>query len=422
MSLDVYLRGRRIGALHPGTGSEYSFAYSPELADGAPRSTQPLSYSLPVRAEPYGPEEIRPYVEGLLPEGERREEIARQLGVDPGDSYALIGELGHDCPGAVVFLPPGRTPEHREPDLLAWLGEDELEEAVGERSECLFDPGCEPRMRFALPGKRHKLALIRDQAEDRWAWPEPGAPSTHIVKPVSEECADFALNELACTMALRELGLPVAHAELATIAGRLCLVSKRFDRWGESAGAERLHQESFAQALGYLPDDIEGRGPGYAEASELLSAIGEEDSIESLFTISYCCFLIGCTDEVHSKHSSLLYTAEGPLLGPFYDIASTSVYEDQTEPRSLEEHVYRDSCLACLARVAIECNYPLEPSILMAIDTIAGLWRALDGVASRAQAEGWYAPVIDEVLQRVFSCLESLRDEMQILKPPGPLR
>ena len=428
MSLDVYLSGKRIGALYPGAPGAlypskekaYSFAYALDLVEETAAGTPLLSYSLPVRAEPYGPAETRPYIEGLLPEGERRERIANELGVHPDDGYALIAELGRDCPGAVTFLPKGRAPEPRDPDSLAWLSEDELEELVGEEPEWLFDPDCEQRMRFALPGKRHKLALIYDEQEDRWAWPEPGAPSTHIVKPESDECFDFAVNEMACTVALREMGLPVAHTELETIAGRRCLVSKRFDRWGEGTCVERLHQENLSQALGYTPEDLEGKGPGYAESRELLKAIGEEDSIKALFTVAYCRFLAGCRDEVHGRSSALLYTADGPLLAPFYDIASTSVYEDPTELISLEELAYRNSCLVGLARVAIECDYALEPSVLMAIKTIAGLYKSLNAVAERAKAEGWYEPVIDEVLERVLDCLKSFREEVQILKPPPP--
>ena len=426
MSLDVYLSGKRIGALYPGrreaiypTGSsEYRFAYLPEIVEEAPGAPL-LSHALPVRPEPYGPEETRPYIEGLLPQGDRREAIAEELGVDPGDGYSLIAELGRDCPGAIVFLPKARAPYPCDRDSLAWLDGDELEELVGEEPECFFDPEHERRMRFALPGERHKLALIRDEQEDRWAWPEAGAPSTHIVKPESEACPGFAINEMACTMALREMGLPVAHAELMEIAGRTCLVSKRFDRWGEGVAAERLHQESFSQALGYAPEDAEGKGPGYAESCELLKPLAEVDSIKALFAVSYCRFLIGCRDEVHGSSTSLLYTADGPLLAPFFDIASTAVYEDSTESLTFEDLVERNSCLAGLARVAIECDFALQPSLIMAIETIGNLYMALAGVAKRAKAEGWYEPVIDEVLTRVFDCAKSFREEVQILKPPS---
>jgi hypothetical protein len=81
-------------------------------------------------------------------------------------------------------------------------------------------------MRFALPGTSHKLALIRDESGERWAWPEPGAPSTHIVEPKGDS-----------------IGSPVAQSELDTVAGHPCHVFKRSDRRGESVGAERLHRE-----------------------------------------------------------------------------------------------------------------------------------------------------------------------------------
>lgn len=427
MSLDVHLGGKRIGSLHPSGGESLppsgrggcGFAYLPELAEeaaGAPL----LSYALPVRAEPYGPSDTCPYLEGLLPTGSRRRQIAAELGIDAGDSYELIAALGGDCPGGVTFLPEGEAPTTCDPGALAWLDEDELEELVAKgEPEHLFDSECEQRMRFLLPGEDHKLALIRDEQEDRWAWPEPGAPSTHIVKPESEDRPGMAVNEMACTLALREMGFPVVHTELGEVGGRPCLVSKRFDRWGEGAGVERLHQESLSQALGYLPQERESKGPGYAESRELLTALGEENSIQALFGVSYCRWLIGSRDEAHGSSSALLYTGSGPLLAPFYDISSASVYEDPTEPITLEELVRRNSCLVGLVQIAIECDYSLEGAVLAAIDTIGRLCKALGGVAKRAQAEDWYEPVIDEVLQRVFDCMKSLRDEMEILKPPS---
>jgi HipA-like protein len=426
VSLDVYLSGKRIGALHPGgreallpNGSDgCTFAYSLAAVEEAPGAPL-LSYSLPVRSEPYGPEDTRPYIEGLLPQGERRTAIADELEIDPANGYDLIAALGRDCPGAVTFLPKGSLEELGDPDSLVWLDEDELEELIGEEEpEAFFDPACEQRMRFALPGERHKLALVRDEQEDRWAWPSAGVPSTHIVKPESDEQPGFAVNEMACTMALREMGLPVAHTELVTIAGRRCLVSKRFDRWGDGPGAERLHQESLSQALGYGPYDAEGKGPGYAESRALLAAVGEQGTAEALFTLAYSKFLIGCRDSVHGKSSGLLYMPEGPLLAPFHDIVSTSVYEDPHELISLEEMVHRHSCLVGLTQVSIECEYVLQSALIMAVETNSGVCHALNVIGDRAREEGWYEPVIDEVLQRVIDCLKSFREEIEMLKPP----
>ena len=81
-----------------------------------------LSLSLPVREEPFSAAASRAYVEGLLPQGRRRDAIAAELGLDPGDGYGLIAELGGDCLGAVTFQEAGApAPEPPASDSPAWL-------------------------------------------------------------------------------------------------------------------------------------------------------------------------------------------------------------------------------------------------------------------------------------------------------------
>lgn len=415
MGLDVYLSGRRIGALSPDGEGGYSFAYATELVEkvaNAGAQGAQLSRSLPVRPEPYAHAETSAYVEGLLPEGPLRETIARELCVDPTDGYALIAELGRDCPGAVVFLPEGQVPEPREAGSLAWLGRDELEQLMTTPERGLIDPAQPERMRFTLPGERHKLALVHDETRNRWAWPEAGVPSTHIVKPEVGGQPDFAVNAMACTTALRIMGLPVAHTELKTIAGRRCLVSRRFDRWGEAAGAERLHQESFCQALGLPPEGDAVERCGYPQSCELLREIGEEDSIETLFAVAFCNHLFGSGDaSVHGKSSALLYTAGGPLLAPYPDVASTAVYESSRARPSIFGLVRRDSNLPELAPSAVGCDFEFQPSVVRGLETAAGLTEALKSVAGQAREEGWYARLIDRIPPRASPHVFWLEDE-----------
>jgi serine/threonine-protein kinase HipA len=218
LALDVYLRGKQVGSLRP-AGGGYEFAYAEEAlvaaGDGDGHSPARLSRSLSLRAEPFAYEEVRAYVEGLLPAGARRERIAAELGLDPADGYGLIAALGSDCPGAVVFLPEGAPPPRRPArEEIAWLEPRELEEVVATPPPRLFDPDRPQRMRFALPGERHKLALVLD-GERGWAWPEPGLPSTHILVPEPGERPGFALNEAGCLLALRTIGLPVINLDYA---------------------------------------------------------------------------------------------------------------------------------------------------------------------------------------------------------------
>ena len=105
----------------------------------------------------------------------------------------------------MTFLAEGERAAPRGEDALAWLEEDELAEALESPPERLFDPDRPQRMRFALAGERHKLALVRDEAGDRWAWPEPGAPSTHVLIPESGQHPEFALNEFVCAWAQRRV-------------------------------------------------------------------------------------------------------------------------------------------------------------------------------------------------------------------------
>lgn len=423
MSLDVYLRGKRIGGLFRAGEDGYHFGYRPEVLEEPDPSTVLLSHAMPLRAEPFGRDASRAYVEGLLPQGGRRRAIARELDIHPDDGYALIAELGRDCLGAVVFLPEGETPEPREAGDISWLTDAELEEVLQPRSPRLFDPERPQQMRFALPGGRHKLALVGDEQNGRWAWPEPGLPSTHIVKPEPPERPGIVANEHACTLAYRELGLPVAHTSIETIAGRPCLVSKRFDRWGEGPQVERLHQESFAQALRIAPDNAERRlatgVPMLSEVSKVLRAVGEAAAVETLMRTTFCDLLIGCT-ELRGDNAALLFGRDGPMLAPFYDIASTEVYgESRPRPIVIGEDVPPAPLLIDIRHTIELCGLEPQPALIESVRLMGPLCGALDALAKRAQEEDWYRRAIDDALQIALDRAIGFRDESVYLRPRG---
>src|SRR5206468_1879636 len=91
------------------------FIYLPEALSDT--SLPALSLSLPKRVEPYGDDESRPWFEGLLPEGEFRNLVARTLGTDPTDVSGLLGAIGGECAGAVTLWrkdQPRPEPDYRE--------------------------------------------------------------------------------------------------------------------------------------------------------------------------------------------------------------------------------------------------------------------------------------------------------------------
>jgi len=422
LSLDVHLHGRPVGGLFPLGESGYCFAYTPEAVEEFDPGTALLSNSLPLRSEPFGPDTTRAYIEGLLPQGTRREAIAAELGLDPADGYGLIAELGGDCLGAVTFLAEGETGEPPAADSFAWLSEAELEEVVRPVPSRIFDSSCPQRMRFALPGERHKLALVYDERAGRWAWPEPGVPSTHIVKPEPRDRPGLVANEHACTLAYRELGLPVAHTSVETIAGQSCLVSKRFDRWGDGPQTERLHQESFAQALGIAPDcerRLATGKPSLREASGLLRAIGEEAAVETLMRTTVCDLLIGCT-ELRGASASLLLGSDGPMLAPFYGTVSTEIYgEARPRPIVIGTDVPPAPLLIDLRHTIELCELELEASIVESVRLMGPVCMALNAIAEDAWEEGWARREIDETVQLATSRALGFREESAYLRPPG---
>lgn len=421
MSLDVYLQGEPIGELLPTGEDGYRFVYRAETVEEIGAGEVLLSNSLPVREEPFSADASRAFVEGLLPQGCRRSAIAAELGLDPSDGFGLIAELGRDCPGAVVFVREGEDPEPSETDSPAWLSDEELEELLQPQPAQLFDPAYEQRMRFTLPGERHKLALWRDEETGRWAWPEPGAPSTHVIKPESAEHRGLVANEMTCTLAYRELGLPVAHASVERIAGRTCLVSKRFDRWGRGFETERLHQESFAQALGVAPTAAEhgppGETPSLAESCGLLRAIGEEQGAHTLMHAVFCDLVIGnCA--ARGANAALLFTGGGPILAPLFGIAATEIYGAERR-RPPVDGAPPAPFLVDIRRTAWECDFEFQPALMEAIETMGRACSSLRTAIDLAREEGWYSRVSDEALQCAIERSIGFRDEVEHLRPPG---
>jgi serine/threonine-protein kinase HipA len=421
MSLDVYLHGKRVGALSPAGEGTYSFAYRPEAVERATPAEALLSNSLPLRTEPFGAAVSRAYVEGLLPQGLRREAIAAELGLDPADGYGLIAALGRDCLGAVSFAPQGESLEPRAAEELEWLSEGELEEVVHWSPGRWFDDARPQRMRFALPGERHKLALVRDDRDDRWAWPQPGFPSTHIVKPEPLELPGLVANEHACTLAYRELGLPVAHTAVETIGGASCLASKRFDRWGPEPRVTALHQESFAQALGVAPDDAKGRlasgAPSLAEARRLLLAIAEPDAIATLMQATFCDVLLGCTEQ-RCANAALLFHPDGQMLAPLYGIASTEAYgQVRAAPIVSGIDVPPAPLLIQLRHTIDLCGAEFQPALIAAVGLMGPLVSALGAIAEDAWEEGWHRRAIEEAILAITSRVHSFRAESEYLKP-----
>jgi serine/threonine-protein kinase HipA len=384
-SLDVCLHGERIGTLARTADGGYELAYLPAVVARHGSGTVLLSHSLPVRAEPYSADTTRAYVEGLLPQGRARRRLAAAVGADANDGFALIEALGYDCPGAVTF------------------GAD----ARGPRAAALDGT------HVALGGDREKTGLVRHRLAGAWRKPEPGLPSTHVVKPEPDGMPEMVANELFCTAVFRQAGLPVAKATRERIDGRDCLVSRRFDLAWEGGEPKRLHQESFCQALGIPPTrrGPEADAPAFAEASGLLRALGREREVTTLVHAAFGNYVLGNGD-AHGRNFALVFR-DGGVRVALYDVTSTVVYDEAIEagmvlPDDLDVTTY----LRRLCAVAEECGTDLDIFHIQASCALKYVCDAIEVVVQRAEAQGWYAPVIDRIFEvardRAGRCAERL--------------
>ena len=98
----VRLDGRPVGKLSE-SGKQIAFAYDPEwLATGG---AVPVSFTMPLRSEPYVSEGLHPFFENLLPEGWLLELATTKLKISKDDAFGLLIATCADCVGAVEILP-----------------------------------------------------------------------------------------------------------------------------------------------------------------------------------------------------------------------------------------------------------------------------------------------------------------------------
>lgn len=401
-TLDVYLSARAIGSLdRPGSG-RIRFVYS-DAAIKDYQGANLLSASLPVRREGYANSEAMPFFEGLLPEGVLRERVARELRVAYDDVHGLLERIGVECAGAVVLVPHGEEPQNPADAAFDWHSEDELADRIrtlGDRPLGIT-PG---RVRLSLGGVQDKLVLVRSPA-GQFGTPLYGAPSTHILKPGLGRYDGIAANEAFCLRVAACAGLSVARSEVMTIGGYECLVVERFDRTvGDGARIERLHQEDFCQALGVLPRDKyeSDGGPSFArvvEATRRLSVAAAGDVV-SLVRSLILNYLIGNSD-AHAKNYALLYhPLTSARLAPLYDLVSTAVYD--VEQRLAMSIGGEDDPNALGAddwdRLAADAGIGLRQLRAELGELSDRVRRCTHLARDQSHAEGWFHPVIDEIV------------------------
>jgi serine/threonine-protein kinase HipA len=327
--LAVWLYGERVATVDRHRGRP-RLAYTEEALGRYDLGTPLLSLSLPVGTQRYTQGVVRPFLDGLLPEGEPRKSIARDLGLRADDTYGLIEALGRDCAGAVVIQPledpPSPTPTTATAERLS---PGELEALVKDLRSAPLGAG--GRVRVSLAGVQEKL-LLTLMPDGSWGRPVEGTPSTHILKPEIAAYPQTVESEALCMRIAKHLDLDVAAVETTEIAGRKLIVVERYDRTvGADGSVERIHQEDFCQATGTSPDTKyeEDGGPSLLRVAGILQSVAAPGSLEKLAQAVTLNVLLGNGD-AHAKNFSLLHNPSGGLaLAPLYDLMCTLHYGDE---------------------------------------------------------------------------------------------
>ncbi len=338
-TLDVYLAGVLCGVVEQTDSGNLSFRYDDDYRM-TPEAT-PLSLSMPLAASHHPKRSVLPFLEGLLPDSAPAlSAIAQRLGVSPKKPFALLGHIGRDVAGAIVFIDPGLGPPPGEPLRATYraIADDEVASmlrAAITRYEVGVDGQGSPGQ-FSLAGAQPKIALLK--STDGWAVPENDTPTSHILKPVAGAMRQIDVVEHLTISAARRLGNTVAHSSLASIDGVDVFVSERYDRVVQNGVVTRVHQEDLCQALAVSPAKKYQRqdgGPGVRDIAKLFSSLPFEDDRVSVARAFYKGLVFnviaGCTD-AHAKNYSLLLNGNSVQLAPLYDLVSYAAYWDGASP------------------------------------------------------------------------------------------
>ncbi|TIU08246.1 MAG: type II toxin-antitoxin system HipA family toxin, partial [Mesorhizobium sp.] len=102
--LNVFLNSRHVGVLRREATGAIDFQYGRDWLNW--RGTFPVSLSLPLREDWYIGTPVINVFDNLLPDSDLiRKRVAERVGADGTDAFSLLTALGHDCVGALQFLP-----------------------------------------------------------------------------------------------------------------------------------------------------------------------------------------------------------------------------------------------------------------------------------------------------------------------------
>lgn len=341
MPASIRLYGLPVGVLDVAKDGDLSFRYERGWLERTQLPHHPLSLALPLASDPYDHHRAGPFFDGLLPDSRQtREALARYLQVDATDDYALLYQLGRDCPGAVTVMPTGDEVIADENVETKWdvLDDDRLAEYIEALPRRPLFIDADGELRLSLAGVHHKAGV--GVVDRQIALPRGRTPSTHILKVDIDGLPDSIRVEHFCLRLAEAVGIPVPFSTIREVKGMPYMIIRRYDRVGVNGQQvfRRLHQEDFCQALGRFPRQKYEKdgGPGWQECFELMkNATDVVTARTQLLNRAIFQFLVGNPD-AHAKNYSVVYWLDRIELSRLYDVNNAAAFRSfykQQRPR-----------------------------------------------------------------------------------------
>ncbi len=327
--LIIYTNAERVGCLFFSSTGQMQLTYDQSWLQS--ENGRPLSLSLPLGYYPLSGKAVESFFDNLLPDNDAiRRRIQTRFGAASDRCFDLLWHIGRDCVGAVQLLPETEEPPRIAGITAKPLTDAEIAETLRNYHTLPLGMQQDSDFRISLAGAQEKTALLWH--ENHWCRPTGVTPTSHIFKlPIGQtpriNLTDSVENEWLCHLILKEYGIPVADAQIATFGEIMVLVVERFDRRRSADGywIIRLPQEDMCQALGVPPvfKYEEDGGPGARKIMDLLLGSENATADRRLFMKAQVLFwLLGAIDG-HAKNFSIYLLPQGGYrMTPLYDVMS----------------------------------------------------------------------------------------------------
>ncbi len=233
--IKVFSGTEPVGAMDIGEDGQPSFRY--DIRWLASPDAFPVSMSMPLGRDRYGPGTVLPWMANLLPEKGQLTALAHGLGLSRMDSLAIPERIGGEVAGALSFGTAAPREDWTYVPLTDFHEEPEPEQALYRHFGALRRQpflNREDGVRLSLAGGQEKsvLAVLGVDGRlkpglhgsgDQLAIPMNGAPSTLILKPDSPHLEGSVENEAFCLALADAIGIEAAQVSALQVRDRTAL-------------------------------------------------------------------------------------------------------------------------------------------------------------------------------------------------------